>query len=123
MGKGAKGGTLCPNCLGPNFHIIEVRQRTGYKYRRRHCKDCALRVTTYEISEQDFELLNKVKAELAQEDDQLEPIKGSGESESSSDRCGFCDHWQNGKCYFLFPEAGGIFAEECSLYSRRVNSP
>ena len=123
MGKGAKGGTLCPNCLGPNFHIIEVRQRSGYKYRRRCCKDCAVRVTTYEIGEQDFELLNKIKAELPQEEWQPEPVKEPAESESSSARCGFCDNWENGKCYFLFPEAGGTFAEECSLYSRRVDSP
>jgi hypothetical protein len=105
----------CPKCGEHLFRVAESRNVNGIKRRRRICgdKDCNHRETTYEISSADYQFLNKARA--------VERIFSGAKNAKSSSQvtCDSCVQWKNGGCDFDFPEAGGRFAEECSLYDRR----
>lgn len=47
----------CEKCGGTNLRVIESRPAEfGYR-RRRECMDCGNKVTTYEISEENYRML------------------------------------------------------------------
>jgi transcriptional regulator NrdR family protein len=106
---------LCPSCGKHLFRVIESRNVNGIKRRRRACKNasCGHRETTYEIDASDYQLLKKARA--------IEKILLGAETSAHKEQvfCSSCDNWVAGKCEFSFPEAGGRFAEECSLYRPR----
>jgi hypothetical protein len=106
----------CPKCGNYLFRVIESRNINGVKRRRRACKDlgCGHRETTYEVSSADYQFLKKARA--------VERIFSSGGENASKKQLTCqesCALWKNGACEFDFPEAGGRFAEECTLFEQR----
>lgn len=106
----------CPKCGQHLFRVIETRNVSGIKRRRRRCGDsaCDHRETTYEISSSDYQFLKKAR--------QVEKIFSSGGKIASQKQLtcqDSCSNWANGSCTFDFPEAGGRFAEECTLFDQR----
>jgi hypothetical protein len=45
-------GLLCPACGSGRLYVKDTRSTTGYVRRRRNCKDCGARATSYEVIEQ-----------------------------------------------------------------------
>jgi hypothetical protein len=97
----------CPQCGEQAYFVVESRKAQGIQRRRRCCKTCGYRATTYEISATDYELLKKARY--------VETIFGE---KDKSLVCQSCSFWGAKGCSFGFPEAGGRFAEECSNYAR-----
>lgn len=98
----------CPRCGERSYFVVESRKTNGIQRRRRSCNSCGHKATTYEISSSDYELLRKAR--------QVEKIFSDLSGNKDQLTCESCKHWQDGSCDFSFPEAGGAFAEECSLY-------
>lgn len=110
-------GKECPNCLSQSFYVIEGKSVWNYKRRRRCCEKCGYRATTYEVSKEDFELIREIlrkKEEIRKKQRE----KRAAAKAANQKVCANCVHWKNFECGFEFPDAGGIFAEECSLYER-----
>lgn len=45
-------GLLCPSCGSGALFVKDTRSTSGYIRRRRQCKDCSYRGTSYEVIEQ-----------------------------------------------------------------------
>ena len=78
---------------------------------RRKCLICSHAETTFEITAkqmQEYSLLLRLNTAISQV---LNPtVRESRQS------CTTCSYWLDGSCSMQFPEAGGSFASECSLY-------
>ena len=78
---------------------------------RRKCLICSHTETTFEITAkqmQEYSLLLRLNTAISQV---LNPtVRESRQS------CTTCSYWLDGSCSMQFPEAGGSFASECSLY-------
>lgn len=98
----------CPRCNHRTFRVVDSRFSQGIKRRRRVCSSCAHKATTYEISSADFELLKKAR--------QVQSIFFNPKRKQQKN-CESCQEWKSEGCSYGFPEAGGAFAQECSLYS------
>jgi DNA-directed RNA polymerase subunit RPC12/RpoP len=97
---------------------LEKRPNRAAVRRRKHCSACGHRETTYEISQKQFKewkTIEKLGAQLR------EVLLGKSQkpavaANDSGIKCPTCRHWSGKGCDFEFPEAGGKFAEECSMY-------
>ena len=49
----------CPYCLKPNTSVLDSRPSSGSIRRRRVCKECSKRFTTYERVENTFSVIKK----------------------------------------------------------------
>ena len=103
----------CPSCGKRTFYVIESRRRKEDSIRRfrRKCASCQLGETTYEITAKqmkEYQLLLRLNTAISQ-------VLNPSTSESRKS-CTSCSYWLDGSCSMQFPEAGGSFASECSLY-------
>lgn len=118
MPKKYETGKECPNCLAQQLFVREARTVGTYKRRRRVCRKCGHRETTYEISAEDFELIRHIYRQRDEKRKRrLEKL--AAQRKANVKVCHDCKHWgASFTCDFEFPDAGGTFAEECSLYER-----
>jgi hypothetical protein len=104
----------CPKCKTKTCETIESKKESLGQRRRKECKTCGHRLTTYEVSEEFFKESQKLKSNLGKIRSLLEvdstPVTG--------DTCEQCEHMDDGICSFSFPDAGGYFASECNLFSK-----
>jgi len=103
----------CPKCGQRKFYVTESRRRKQDPARRfrRRCFNCNFSETTYEITAKqmkEYDLLLRLNTAISQVLNP--PISESRKS------CTSCSYWLHGSCSMQFPEAGGSFASECSLY-------
>jgi hypothetical protein len=109
----------CPSCQHDSFKVIESRIAfETVRRRRKSCSACGHRETTYEVSQAFFveaqsnaELLLRLKRALTGKD------FPSSVLESSETSCLDCTYFEHNRCSFEFPEAGGSFARECTMFS------
>lgn len=114
--------TRCPSCDQIAVKVIESRETRGdsIRRRRRQCGECGYRDTTYEVTESFFKLAKENKNVLSKI---RKFVSGSDELPSeeivntSEATCEQCSHMAAYGCAFDFPEAGGSFAEECSMFA------
>ena len=102
----------CSQCGASAVRVLERRPNRHAIRRRKQCTECGFRETTYEISQEQFKEL-QVVAKVRQ------ALLGTGRVEAAEPvgvQCSSCRHWAGVKCDFGFPEAGGAFAGECSMY-------
>ena len=77
-------------------------------------------MSTYEIPSEHFDQLKEAQEVLSALKSLLK-TKGVGTATGKTLTCELCIHMNNyGKCTMDFPEAGGQFASECSLYTELV---
>lgn len=114
--------TRCPACEETSVKVIESRETKGdsIRRRRRECRECGYRDTTYEVTESFFKLakenkdiVSRIRKFVSGSDEQA-PEENVNTSDTT---CEQCSHMSSYGCAFDFPEAGGSFAEECSLFS------
>ena len=93
----------CPSCGSLALFVIESRPLSnGGRRRRKRCSRCAEKFTTYEISQEEYKALRRGTRVTREPKPKLS--------------CQDCPHWEATGCGLGFPEAGGIFAAECSCY-------
>lgn len=103
----------CPKCNLKQFYVTESRHRSQdptLRFRRR-CSNCNHAETRYEITAKqmkEYDLLLRLNTAISQVLNP--PISESRKS------CTSCSYWIDGSCSMQFPESGGSFASECSLY-------
>jgi hypothetical protein len=114
--------STCPECKETTLKTIESRlvDSDRVRRRRRACSHCGHRDTTYEVDEKFYReareygrVLGKIQMCLTN--------KKLGDLEESVKKpertCEQCFHMSHYGCSFDFPEAGGSFAEECSMFA------
>ena len=52
--------TRCPNCGRAELRVINTRNYTEHVVRRRECKECGRRYTTYEVSKAEYKDLKSL---------------------------------------------------------------
>lgn len=105
---------LCERCKSSKLRITESHLISGGRVRRvrRVCRDCGHRHTLYEVSKAVLDELEQQAVLLKQLRDLLDV-----QENLASIHCDSCTYWGNDGCSMDFPEAGGKFAGECSLYT------
>ena len=104
--RNALPGT-CTICGSLAVFIIESRPLpNGGRRRRKRCARCNHRETTYEISQEEYKALRR--GTKVPREEKPKP--------KSTLSCTSCVQWEATDCGLGFPEAGGIFAAECSCY-------
>jgi len=111
---------FCPQCGNRTFRATEirnrepqVRQRVPATRIRRKCLTCKHAATSYEIDASQmkhFEKLQKFE-EAVLKYMKLDTLEG--------DACYDCIHWDSKGCTMQLPEAGGTFAQDCSLFQKQ----
>ncbi|NBX50358.1 hypothetical protein EBT25_10540 [bacterium] len=114
--------TRCPSCDQKAVKVIESRETRGdsIRRRRRECGECGYRDTTYEVTEAFFNLAKENKNALIRVRKVVLGSDGTAPKEivnTSDTTCEQCCYMGSYGCAFDFPEAGGSFAEECSMFS------
>lgn len=109
----------CPSCYLREVKVIESRRSSNHIRRRRECLSCNHRWSTMEISKELYDrlvaselLVSRVQKVMAKKEEVKEPI-------SEKKICENCVYWES-ECTMDFPEAGGEFARDCSLYTELV---
>ena len=106
---------LCPKCGTKALKMTEMRPRSSgvpANRMRRRCLNCDHAETTYEITAeqmQQFEELLRLDAVVTKY------VKGV-----PSESCTTCIHWTRHGCSMGVPEAGGNFANDCSLFENET---
>jgi len=103
----------CPKCGQRKFYVTESRRRRQDPTlrSRRRCSSCNYAETSYEITAKqmrEYQLILRLNTAISQVLNP--PISESRKS------CTSCSYWIDGSCSMQFPESGGSFASECSLY-------
>lgn len=112
--------SICPKCKQDTSITIESRiTKSDVRRRRKECTSCSHRHTVYEVSEEFYKTAveNKNVIDRLIRSLNLSSVSGSTH-ESSTDTCDECVHMLPRGCGFDFPDAGGSFATECSMYER-----
>ena len=112
--------STCPKCKQVTSITIESRiTNSDVRRRRKECTSCSHRHTVYEVSEDFYKTAveNKNVIDKLIKSLNLSLVSGSTH-ESSNDTCDECVHMLPRGCSFDFPDAGGSFATECSMYER-----
>jgi len=115
--------SVCPFCRKQSCTVTESRiNKDNTRRRRKTCKNCSKRHTVYEVSEEFYK--------KAVEHDRLiqQFIKSLNLGSDSPTlnalehtTCDYCVHMRSSGCYFDFPDAGGTFASECSMFERSAS--
>lgn len=108
----------CPVCKEQTAITLESRlNKDSSRRRRRVCTECNHRYTTYEVDEAFY------KTALANQrvvDKVIKCLNLNGRLPSNSEfdinDCDDCVHMRSSGCSFDFPDAGGTFASECSMF-------
>jgi len=106
----------CPQCRHPQIEIVESHWTLNKQARRirRRCRNCFHGYTFFEVQQpllDELRQLRLVKASM---------IKLLGVDAPEAPKaltCQQCKFWEGNGCDMDIPEAGGIFAGECSIYS------
>lgn len=106
---------ICPKCGKQTVRCIETNKHINHIRRRKVCKTCDHHYTTYEVSAEYFEQLKRAE-------ETVKRIRSCFQFDSTArvvtgKRCEDCMYMEPEGCSMEFPEAGGDFAEECSLYT------
>jgi hypothetical protein len=110
----------CPFCKQQTAITIESRLNKELSRRRRiECTECKNRYTTYEVSES-FYKQAIVNQRAVDNFIKILNLKLSSEStyERPVDNCDDCIYMRASGCDLEFPEAGGTFAADCSMFER-----
>lgn len=113
-------GSECPKCKQQTCITIESRiNKDNSRRRRKECTECGHRCTAYEVSENFYKtaLANQRAIDNFTKSLNLNLIPLLTH-ESSSDTCDDCVYMRSFGCSFDFPDAGGTFASECSMFER-----
>ncbi len=116
--------TRCPKCDTPAFCVVETRSNRAYIRRRKRCRECEYRATSYEISQERYRQLEEDSKTLHRLLDHLqELVTGKGEptgkvtvSNKVTIPCDQCDHANGDRCSFYYPEAFTPEAYDCSMF-------
>lgn len=116
--------TKCPKCDTPAFCVVETRSNRAYIRRRKRCKECEYRATSYEISQERYRQLEEDSKTLHRLLDHLqELVTGKGEPigkvtvpNKVTIPCDNCDHANGDRCSFDYPEAFTPEAYDCSMF-------
>ena len=105
----------CTECGQPALKVLESRITAHYRRRRKACEACGAKFTTYEISREDYQLLEHAKKHGVGAAPAPEPPP----TDTHRGHCSHCIHWQTryAACSMGFPEAGGFFASACACYT------
>lgn len=105
---------LCEKCKSSKLRITESHLISEGRVRRvrRVCENCGHRHTLYEVSKEMLEQFEESAALLKQ----LRSVLGV-QKRLHLVQCDSCIYWGNDGCSMDFPEAGGKFAGECSVYT------
>lgn len=106
----------CVSCKQNGLTVIESRKSGKTIRRRKQCMYCKYRETTYELTQADYLHLTNIET-LYKNIKKL--IDGKTKPEKTCDQCA---HMTRSGCAFDFPEAGGAFAEECSMYENNTSA-
>ena len=98
----------CSNCGAAEVRVLETRPNRDAIRRRKHCYHCGSREPTYEITQAQYKELEVLA--------RPRKVLGSDESASIALLCQDCSNWHDGACSFGFPDAGGRFASDCSVF-------
>ena len=103
----------CSACKKDGLLIIESRKSGTATRRRKECVYCGHRETTYELSQNEYFEFKKAHV-LA---NKLRVLIQT--SDTPNKLCSQCVHMDKKGCAFDFPEAGGSFAAECSMFEEK----
>ena len=105
----------CTECGQPALKVLESRITAHYRRRRKACEACGAKFTTYEISREDYQLLEHAKKHGV---GTPAPAPEPPPTNTQRGHCSHCVHWQSryAACSIGFPEAGGFFASACACY-------
>lgn len=113
--------TKCPSCGKHRCTVIESRINSdNTRRRRKKCLDCSERHTVYEVSEEFYKTAITHKQLI---DRFIQTLNLSSSSVTPDaialTTCDDCVHMRSYGCGFDFPDAGGSFAEECSMFEQQ----
>jgi hypothetical protein len=112
----------CSKCKKQSCVTIESRLlKDKTRRRRKECTQCKERVTYYEVSENFYKLAVR-NQQLVENIIKCLDLGSCTQSSHvvSVDVCDNCVHMRSGDCDFGFPDAGGSFASECSVFQRKT---
>jgi hypothetical protein len=99
---------ICSNCGATEVRVLESRPNRNAIRRRKHCSSCGHRETTYEIAQAQYKELEVLA--------RLRKVLSGNEPAPIALLCQDCSNWADRSCSFGFPEAGGRFATDCSVF-------
>lgn len=103
----------CPACKKDGLFVLESRKSGTTTRRRKECSYCRHRETTYELFQDEYFELKKTHTLFGK-------FKALIESATVENvMCSQCKHMDRLGCAFEFPEAGGNFAAECSMFEKK----
>lgn len=110
----------CPVCKQQSCVTIESRiNKDNTRRRRKECTECKHRYTAYEVSESFYK---QAVANQRAIDNFTKSLNLSltipATHDFSVNTCDDCVYMRSSGCEFDFPDAGGVFAEECSMFER-----
>ena len=109
---------ICPACKKQTAVTLESRSNKDSSRRRRKvCTECNHRYTTYEVSEEFYRaaVLNQKAVDNFIKCLNLDR-SSAVHDDSDVYACDDCVHMRSYGCSFEFPDAGGAFANECSMF-------
>lgn len=108
----------CPVCKQHSAITLESRPNKDLSRRRRRvCTECNHRYTTYEVDESFYKtaLLNqRAVANFIKCLNLDRSVLNTNDFDIHD--CDDCVHMRSSGCSFDFPDAGGAFANECSMF-------
>lgn len=107
----------CPVCKETSLLILEARPVDGgHTRRRKKCDHCGHRLTTYEVSAENFTRMRRLEALL----DQLDTISQVVEDFKNQGTCpcASCSLADNGACTLSLPEYDTVDAHGCTYFKR-----
>jgi hypothetical protein len=113
---------FCPKCRQQTCITIESRiNKDNSRRRRKECSSCKYRYTTYEVSEHFYKSSNLNQRRV---DAIITCLNLDSTTQTTHDlshaSCDNCVYMCSYGCSFDFPDAGGTFANECSMFQRKT---
>jgi hypothetical protein len=115
-------GSECPFCKQQTCITIESRiNKDNTRRRRKECTECKHRYTAYEVSEEFYKtaLVNQRAVDNFIKSLNLN-LTPQLTHDFIADTCDDCVYMRSSGCSFDFPDAGGTFAGECSMFERET---
>lgn len=106
----------CVSCKQNGLTIIESRKSGKTIRRRKQCMYCKYRETTYELTQAEYLYLTNIETIYKNIKKLIDETKNPEKT------CDHCSHMTKSGCAFEFPEAGGTFAKECSMYENTTSA-
>ena len=111
----------CPKCQGTSGAApVESRHENGVQRRRRQCRDCGQRFTTYELLQADYKRLTQAAAQLEQIQLVLKGSRTPAAKPTPLHPCGNCAFNTGQSCSFGYPEYGTTEALDCTMREARL---